>query len=146
MNKELLEAQKELLSSSFNHAMAYTNIIILGGYASFFAIWNFTKPHLSKEQILWSALLMTASLMSFVAFEIYGMILRSHSILRLAKAVKDPENFEALLGEYQNQEKTKVTRYGRVWVVALVISVATGFSAASILVWAFIRELLRLYS
>ncbi len=145
MSNELLEAQKELLSSSFSHAQAYTNAVILGGYASFFAIWNFTKPQLTDGQILWSALLMSLSLMSFVAFEIYGMIFRSQSILELAKAVNDPGHFETLLKEHKEKEKTRATKYGKVWVIALAISVSAGFGAAGVLMWAFIRELFKLY-
>ncbi|MES9852795.1 MAG: hypothetical protein ABW170_13325 [Candidatus Thiodiazotropha sp. L084R] len=146
MDNELLKAQKELLSSSFSHAMAYTNTVVLGGYAAFFAIWNFTKPQLSNGQILLSALLMSVSLMSFVAFEIYGMVFRSKSILGLARAVSNPQQFVLLLQEHKENEQSKAIVYGRVWVAALAVSVFTGFGAAFILIWAFISELFKLYA
>ncbi|WP_157071790.1 hypothetical protein [Steroidobacter denitrificans] len=42
----------------------YTAVIIFGGYAGFFAIWQMTKEYLSKDQALWSALLIMLSLLS----------------------------------------------------------------------------------
>ena len=125
--------------------MAYTNIIILAGYAGFFAIWNFTKPQLSNEQILWSALLMCISLMSFVAFEIYGMILRSKSFLGLTKVINDPKQFVTLLKGHNENEQSRAIIFGRVWIIGLFISVASGFIAAGILIWAFVCELFKLY-
>lgn len=145
MDNELLKIQKELLSSSFNHATAYTNTIILGGYVSFFAIWNFTKPQLSNEQILWSAFLMSISLISFIAFEIYGMILRSRSILELHKAVNNPNQFITLLQTHKEKEQSRAINNTRIWVASLFICVTSGFTAAGILIWAFISGLFNLY-
>ncbi len=145
MSKELLEAQKELLESTFNKAMAYTNMIIFAGYASFFAIWNFTKPQLSDTQILWSALLISVSLIFFVLFEIYGMFHRSRSMLGLVKVVNNPDKFESFLLEHKNIEQGRAVTLGRIWLIIFPISVITGVCGAGVLIWAFITQLLETY-
>ena len=57
--QQLLDAQKELLSAAFSRANAYTNLILGAGYAGFFAVWAFTKDHLTPPQLFWSALFVT---------------------------------------------------------------------------------------
>lgn len=44
---DFIQKQKEVITNSYEHAKQYSNIIVLGGYAGLFAIWNFTKDALS---------------------------------------------------------------------------------------------------
>ena len=145
MNKDLYEAQKDLLESTFSKAMAYTNTVILAGYASFFGIWNFTKPQLTNNQILWSAVLMSVSLIAFVLFEIYGMFYRSKSLLGLANVVNNQETFNKKLLEHKEKEQTRSIVHGRIWLFVFPVSVISGVSAAGILLWAFIAQLFQAY-
>jgi len=62
IDREILEAQKELLAHTFSQAQAYTNVILVAGYAGFFAIWSFIKPELTKATVFWSGLLISLSL------------------------------------------------------------------------------------
>ena len=84
------EAQEKLLTTSFDKAATYTTVIIFGGYAGFFALWQLSKDYLSKEQALWSALLILISLLSFVLFEVAKMILVTKSVFGKLAPLKNP--------------------------------------------------------
>jgi hypothetical protein len=58
MLKELTEFQNTI----FDKASTYTKVIIGLGYGAFFTAWSGTKSHLSPRSLLWSALLVTTSL------------------------------------------------------------------------------------
>ena len=146
INRELLNAQKELLAHSFGHAQAYTSVVLLAGYAGFFAIWSFLKNDLSKVQTFSSGLLIALSLSSYIIWEVYQSFYRSRSLLGLATAIEHPENLEELLAEYRRLERDRVIWLGRVWIFVFGLTVLTGFSAAGILMWAFIETLCMVYA
>ncbi len=50
-DNQIFERQKELITHVMGQAMVYTNLIIVGGYASFFGLWSLTREHLSKEHM-----------------------------------------------------------------------------------------------
>ena len=89
-NHELWNAQKELLAHSYGHAQAYTTVVLLAGYAGFFAVWTFLKQDLSKEQVFSSGLLIALSLSSYIIWEVYQAFYRSRTLLGLTKAVQNP--------------------------------------------------------
>src|SRR5229473_781460 len=66
-----VEIQIRIIAGAYEKANAYTNLIILAGYAGLFALWQFTKDNLSRTQVLVSALLTLTSITIFVLFEIY---------------------------------------------------------------------------
>lgn len=146
LNTELFEAQKELLNKIFEQAQAYTNMILAAGYAGAFAIWALVKDELSSGQTLWSALLLSTSLISFVVWELLGMVVRSRSLIGIAKAVNDAENFQLRMAEHQKSESLWAARYARIWVATVSVSVLTAFAAMAILVLAFVTNLVALYA
>lgn len=145
VDQELLNAQKELTAHTFDKAQAYTNVVLLAGYAGFFAIWSFIKPDITKEQVFWSGLLIALSLTAFMLWEIYGSFYRSRSLLGLAKAVNNPAKFHELLEQHKIDEHARIIRFGRIWVVVFGFTVLTGFSAIGILLWAFVSGLWKFY-
>jgi hypothetical protein len=144
-NQELWNAQKELLAHSYGHAQAYTTVVLLAGYAGFFAVWTFLKQDLSKGQVFSSGLLIALSLSSYIIWEIYQAFHRSQALLGLNKAVLDPKNFDTLLAEYKKTQQDRTIRLGRIWIFVFGFTVLTGFSAVSILIYAFIDTLWRMY-
>ena len=141
VDREILEAQKELLAHTFSQAQAYTNVILVAGYAGFFAIWSFLKPDMTKATVFWSGLLISLSLAGFIAWEVYNMFFRSRSILGIARAVKYPEQFEQLMLNHTKAEQERLITYGRIWLMQLPFVVVTGFGAIAILISAFIHGL-----
>jgi hypothetical protein len=144
--RDPVDVQKELIAHAFGHAQAYTNVVLSVGYAGFFAIWSFLKPDLSKGETLWSALLVSVSLTVFILWEVYQSFYRSRSIMSLAETVKDPSRFEVAIDRYRREENSRVISLKRVWVVAFLLTVVTGFGGTLILIYAFIRSLIKLYA
>lgn len=145
INHELLEAQKELLADTFSQARAYTNVLLAAGYAGFFGIWAFVRSYLTPGEVLWSALLAMVSLAMFVAWEVFGMYMRSRTLIAIAKAVAEPERFEELMLAYQRSARDRAIRFGRIWVVTVWGTVVTGLAAFCVLLSAFMRGLLLVY-
>src|SRR5438034_479873 len=67
----VVDTQIRIIAGSYDKANAYTNLIILAGYAGLFALWQFTKDNLGRTQVLVSGLLFLISITIFVVFEIY---------------------------------------------------------------------------
>ncbi len=143
-NYKILETQKELITHSYSQAMAYTNLIMLGGFASFFGLWKLTEPYLLKWQIFLSALLMMISVTTFVVFEIYKMIVNGRVAFSLAKTVEDPQKFIFNLMNHKAKVSKITVGLQRVWYLVLAISVPAGVSAAGILAYSYVFGLIRL--
>ena len=141
INRDLVNAQKELIAHAFGQAQAYTNVVLLAGYAGFFAIWSFLKPELSKGQVLWSALLVSLSLTAFILWEVYQSFYRSRSLMSLAKTVQDPARFPELIEAHRRREHERILTLKWVWVVAFTFTVVTGFLGVLVLLWAFMQSL-----
>lgn len=146
IDHELLEAQKELLSSSYSKAGAYTNMVLGLGYAGFFGLWALTKEYLTNIQVLWSALLMAISLLIFILFEVYKNFHISQSLLGLESAVSDPQNFRQKISRWKSESHVKTIRFGKIWSSVFWATVATGMGGALILIYAFIVNLFKLYA
>ena len=145
VNQQLLDAQKELLSAMYSRANAYTNLILGAGYGGFFAIWAFTRDQLTAPQVLWSALLVLLSLLTFVAFEVYKNFHISRALLSLNRAVEDEEHFAARILEWKRDQHEREIKFGQIWARAFWFTLVSGFGGGLVLVYAFIRELVRWY-
>jgi len=145
---ELADTQIKLLTAVFDKSTAYTNLMIIAGYAGFFSLWQITKDYLSKPQVLWSALLVFISLISFVLFEVTKMIVIQQDISSKAKALQLPEvrqNPQVLvkrLEEIGNTHERINFKFMRYWVVTMVVTLSCGLSGAGILAFAFISGLI----
>lgn len=145
-NADLLEAQKELLSSAYSQAQAYTNLILGAGYAGFFAAWGFTRDQLSPPQILWSALLVTLSLLSFVLFEVYKSFYTSQALLGLSHTVQNPAQFPQLLEKWKADRRSADIRFGRIWAGTFWVTLLSGLGGGIVLIYGFVASLINLYS
>jgi hypothetical protein len=141
VKKSLMETQ----SASFNFATAYTTVIIFGGYASLFTIWSYTREHLPKITSYRVALLMGVSILCFVLFEVFKMLLVSRELLKVRELLVNrlsPSEFlekrEKLARESHNLTQKLVLP---VWAIILVVTVLTGVGASVLLLSAFATEL-----
>jgi DNA transposition AAA+ family ATPase len=145
---KLVETQTKVVTASYDRATAYTNVIIVAGYAAFFGLWTLTKTYISKPLALWAALLMAFSAATFMIFEVYKMFWTgralSEQFLTLSDRIKDKPP-QAALAEFQKLEtdmKRMTLRFLPVWRIVLLLVVSTGFGAIGLLGFAFIRALL----
>lgn len=141
INRELVDAQKELLAHAYGHAQKYTSVVLLAGYAGFFTIWSYLREDFSKGQVFSSGFLISLSLSTYIIWEVYQAFHRSRSLLGLNKVVLDPKNFSTLLAEYNKAEHQRAIIFGRVWVFVFGFTGLTGLSAVGILMYAFIEKL-----
>jgi hypothetical protein len=145
MDKELLEfieKQKEVLANSYEHAKQYSNIIILGGYAGLFAIWNFTQDDLAKWQVLSVGLCALLSLFIYIVFELYGAWLRSTQVNNLMKELLEAEQLNKFPEEYGKSKSVRVQKYMAVWPYFFFSAILFALIAAAILVYSFISGLI----
>lgn len=147
--KEVADAQIHIVTAMYSQGAAYTNLVILGGYASFFGLWQLTSQHLSKRQSLWAALLMLVSICIFVFFEVYKMSLTSHQTYKQAKLLSSPEArtdpnvLLKRLNDLQIIQEGQAAVSMLVWMLALALTVLFALSAVCVLVYAFISGLLQ---
>jgi hypothetical protein len=144
---ELAEAQIKVTTASFDKAAAYTNLMLLGGYAGFFGLWQLTKDFLTKPQALWAALLVLASLAAFVLFEVVKMVLVHRRViaqlvvLRSPAARASPESLMHSLNELEAAQDMNSKPFLLFWATTVAFTVGTGLAGASVLAYAFIAGL-----
>lgn len=141
--KDVVETLIKVQTAAFTSAVAYTNLVIVGGYAAFFTIWSFMRDRLPETAAIWAALLMTISAILFVSFETYKMILNGRMMFALGRIQKvPPEKFKEGLAEWERDQQRLVVTHAKVWAVTLILVVATGYSGVGILVFQFVSKLL----
>jgi len=138
-------ANIELLSNAFERARAYTNLVILGGYAGAFTIWNFSRPILTNHGLVGVALLLTVSLTTFVFFEVFQMYFLTRIFLKhraiLIASVPGKE-FLRRHERYRAESNAATVRVLLViWSIALSVCVLTALLALGILLEAFFAAL-----
>jgi hypothetical protein len=148
ISKEIIETQIKILSALYDKAVAYTSVIIFGGYASFFGLWSLTKVYLSPGLARLAALLMLLSVLTFVLFEVFKMVVTSRSLYRQSlilsdpKGLNDPSILLRRLQDFSQAERKASIPFMRVWVVNVAIAVSTGLAAAGILLYCFVSGLI----
>ena len=137
--------QLKLLTAAYSQAQAFFNVVIVAGYAAFFALWKLADPALGDLQELGAAFLLSFSLICFVTWQVAQMFITSRSLLGIATAVKDPVEFPRLIEEHNEQEAIRMRSLGRVWRVVLVLTILPAAGGAAILMWAFVAGLFNAY-
>jgi len=142
-----IDSQKKFMSEMYEKAIGYTNIMILAGYAGFFGLWNATKEHISKQQMMWAALLMLISLAIFVFFEIWKGYDTSRRMNELSRELNNPENQKSIerlrkaIQDFDSRECNRTIWFARIWNSTVLLSIAFGLSSVLILGWEFIKNL-----
>jgi hypothetical protein len=140
--KQLREIQKEY----YEHASAYSRVILGMGYAGAFGIWAGTRQYLSPSQIILIALGLSASLVCYVAFEVYQTIYQVVMIGRVNGVVNsEPQKIGEALQEFQKRNAKSSKWVMRLWGLTTVLAIAFAVSALIILFYAFIANLLRIW-
>ena len=147
--EKMIDALNKIVAFSYDKAAAYTNVVLVAGYASFFALWSTTKPVLTHWLSLTALLLMTISATVFVLFELYKMIhsgrffLDHKHLITDQELRKDPKKLQAKLNEFEQLQNLHTLRFTKVWVVVLWLTVPTGVIAVGLLVFNYLQLLLK---
>jgi hypothetical protein len=144
--KKVREAMIEIVTRTFDRASAYTNLIMLGGYAGAFAIWSFTREYLPKTATILVALLLGVSLCTFILFEVFKMFFSTKTFMRQRELLVHqlpPQQFLQELSQFRTSADTLVLKVVMpIWRVAMVISVGTALGAIAILFYNFLAILI----
>jgi hypothetical protein len=133
-----------VLSSLYDKAAAYTNLILAAGYAGFFAVWANVKVLMTPIELRISGLSMTLSLLVFVAWEITKMIYTSRSLTDLVKVSDaDAQSIDQKLLEHEKHHRRINVRLLRVWVWILAATIIPAVIAVAVLLYVFISGLFK---
>jgi len=119
--------------------------MLLGGYAGFFGLWRLAKEFLSKRQVvLWAALLVLISLVSFIVFDRHHKLNPEKSrFFRSPKARSNQAELLKHLNQMVSDEESGSRRFMCFWETTTAVVLGTALAAAIILGWAFVVLLLK---
>jgi hypothetical protein len=148
--KEFAEKQKEIIidiqSRLYDKTAAYSNIIMLGGYAGGFTIWSYTKAELTHRANVLTALLLGFSLFVFILHEIYKIIIyiKHYNDIRslISDTLPSTELFEKINEIKRGQDKTTLRFGTRIAAIVIAICTLTVFMALCVLFYNFCAILL----
>lgn len=120
----------------FEKAAAYDSAIMIGGFAAFFALWSGVAEHLGKTIVLVSGVLMMVSVLLYVIWHIYRMLVHQRAQRRYAAIVEanlQPAAFEAQWEAARVIAKRESVILLSHWPFIYWPCVATGIGAAAVL-------------
>lgn len=135
-----IEAFIQLNEKLMINATNYTNLIMVAGYAGFFAFWSSLSGKIPALLFAACGLLITLSLTLFISWELIKMFW-SAKHMRKAQAILAKSRRPATVAEYEKAFREFNAETQKVWMLFLIPSVATGVLAAVMLVGFFCREL-----
>ncbi len=139
--EEVIDATVRITTAMYDAATRYTNVVIIAGYATYFALLASVKEVIPSDLLVWTAILMAISVTTFVAFEIYKMLYVAWTLQKRIGVFDKPGDVIALDKAYQEIVRKAYAVFVRIWVVVLVITIPTAAVAVGMLFWMFIREL-----
>jgi hypothetical protein len=145
--RDSIEGQIKVFAVLYEKSNAYANLIIVAGYAGFFALWSLTRPYLSTRAALIAAALMALSLALFIFSEVFKMVLMSNASTRRAKLLhsepsQQVEVFVQNLKAIENTNSRDALRFALWWPWVLFPTIAFGLAAAGTLVASLICGLI----
>lgn len=126
-----------MLVENFSQARAYTNVIMVAGYAGMFALWNMQADRLTPVTSLSVGLLLAISLAAFVGWEIYGMVERFSAMSAMRKSLDNPVRFAGEVKRYSQRTTTLMRVFERYWHPVIWIAAGSAVLAMAILLSAF---------
>lgn len=142
-----IEVRVRIISQAYDRAVAYSNFIIMAGYAAAFTVWSLTKDYLPEAATIAVGLGLVVSLFTFCGWEVYKMIYTSGELRRCADVLLKnlpPEEFFKEIEKVQRRAERDKLRVHRYWIFVLVMSVPSGFGAAALLFYNFVANLIGL--
>ncbi|WP_411904169.1 hypothetical protein [Methylorubrum thiocyanatum] len=141
-----VKARTELLTKAFDRSTAYSNVILVAGYAGIFTIWSFTKSQLPDRAMIAIALSLLISLAAFVVFEIVKMLLTTRAVVAPLRVFRGPataaEKMEAVK-QIDSASAKIMAAFWYYWAATMIVSVLGALIALSLLTYNFVAVLLR---
>lgn len=129
---DLVAAQKEILRESVSSAMNYTNVILVVGYAALIALLSQGKDVFTPLTYFCATIFTAISVVAFILWEIFGMVVRSMININMAKAVKDEFTYIEKVRAHQEQVATLMRYFQPSWIAT--VGIAAGFGIAAFVI------------
>jgi hypothetical protein len=134
----LRERYVKFSSESFGHAAAYDNVVVIAGYAAFFALWSAVAKDISPLARLTTVSLMGASLMLYITWHMIQMLTRQRYDRQRAAAFahqNDPEVFDRVWQDVERRRGIAMQQTLRFWPFVFVPSLFCGFAGGATLTY-----------
>ena len=151
--KEMLDKWGDCNLRQFQHAMGYSNMIMVVGYAGLIGVLNAIHEDLTKTELFWSALLLLISVVIFITYEIVKML---HIRQVLANRCNVVFMLRGQLLKLKHQKWKRLYKYFVVcdewerkwdptfqifWLFTFIPTVLTGYGSAAIMAIAIMGNL-----
>jgi hypothetical protein len=143
-----IDAQIKIVSASYEQQKAYTNLIIVAGYAGLFALWQLNRDHIGRRLGLTAALLLLLSISIFVIAEIYrahfvGKLIRRYyqAVQKTRDASPSLEAVSSALIEFDQWQRNESAKSASWWIFVFWATTVTGVAAAMLLLVSFVHAL-----
>jgi len=142
--EDTIQVLIRIMSASYDKSVSYTNLFMIGGYASFFVVWSKMFDQFPKFYMGLAGVLMFISLIVFIVWELYKMIFYSTNLRDLHKVLeeKDPKKFNVKLSEQQINEKKRNLRQVKIWWLVLIFTIIPALFAAGIIICLFCKYII----
>lgn len=137
-----VEALIQLQEKQMSHQASYTNLIMVAGYAGYFAFWSTLVTKMPQWVFALCGLLMTLSLTLFIAWEIIKAFWTGRYFHQVQKILDKSRGLQTL-SELKTVGKKFSAKGRRWWIWFFATSVITGLSAAMVLIIYFAVELVK---
>ncbi|WCX06208.1 hypothetical protein KK188_10145 [Pseudomonas aeruginosa] len=135
-----IEAAQQLNDKHIAAAFNYTNLILVAGYAGFFAFWSTLSEKVPTLLFSITGLLILISLVLFISWELIKMCwgpLHMRKVDRILAGQKGPH----VIAQYDAAHVDFERRSHRVWIFFLIPTTITGLGAACGLIGYFAHDL-----
>jgi hypothetical protein len=135
----------EITTKTYDKAAAFTNIIMVAGYAAAFTIWAYTRAQLPPRANIIVALALLVSVVTFVAFEVLKMVVSARIFMRTRKvlvASSTPTAFLRAVEEAKRSDERTLLRFMPIWRVVLTVCALAALVAFLLLLYNFVALLL----
>lgn len=140
--RQILQAEKDIISHSIDKGKIYTQGLLAGGYAGFFAFWAFMKNKMNDFLFAGSGFFMVISLSVFIFYTVWQNIASNRIIMErvgaMLEATNDPERYLQIKEKYEEKIKDWHRRTFRAWNVILFITIIPAGLALCLLLWGYI--------
>jgi hypothetical protein len=130
-------------SKSFDQSSSYNQVVVLAGYAAFFAVWSAVSDKVSEWVVLTCGGLIILSVMVYVAWTVANMIfLSTYQHEMSAKLSEGFEGFYERMLEVDAKFLGTRARLMKFWLPVVATAGGTGLAAAVLLAAAAIGQTL----
>lgn len=131
----------KIQSALYDKGSSYTNLILVAGYAGFFAVWANMKSLMTPLEMRIAALSVLGSLTVFIVFELYKIAFLTVGALGLQQVIDlPPEQFEAAYKEHQRRERRRVRVLQKAWPFAFGGAIVPALVGGGTLAASFVRK------